>query len=516
MQINEVKPRKKPGKAPLFKFIAVCLAAVLLSIGAISLMSAPNTLAEASRNCDTISISAEYNSALKSLVVTQNIIYKNRTDTALDEIKFHIYANAYRDGARFTPVTESEVPKAYPNGKSFGNISVGSVSVNAGTVQTVVEGEDANVLSVPLVSSLGRNKSVSIDLTYTVKLANIKHRLGYTDAAVNLGNFYPVPCVFENGEWQTYPYSYNGDPFYNELHNFNVTLTCDKNFIVASSGSLTESSPVGNARTVYSFKSSAIRDFAMVLSENFKTLSQTVKGTAIKYYYIDDDSPAESLACAVDAVNTFSRLFVKYPYAQLSVVQTDFLHGGMEYGELVYISRDVLTGNGTAEQNRAVNNQVIIHEIAHQWWYGMTGNNQVDTAWIDEGLAEYSTLLFYGQNPAYNVDKKTLTQSARDNYAMYVKILDSLGADSSVNMNQDLNSFRSSYDYVFMTYVRGMLLFADLANMLGEANLIQALGQFSRETSFSFATQDKLVASLERSTRTKLKSFFNIYLGGIN
>ena len=502
-------------KKSVFAFAAVALAVLVLAVTALSLMSSTNLLTKARRNCDTITINAEYNSVAKTLDVVQNVRYENRTEVTLTGIKFHIYANAYRDGAKFSPVTSNEVPKAYPSGKSFGNISVGSVKVGGAAVGVFIEGEDENVLSVPLITPLRPGKNVSIDLTYTIKLANIKHRLGWTDNAVNLGNFYPVPVIFEDGAWQTYPYSHNGDPFYNALHNFNVTMKCDRDLVVASSGTLVSTDEQG-LKSVYAFKSSAIRDFAMVLSKNFENVTKVVDKITVNYFYLDDSDPQQSLRTAVDSIKTFSRLFTKYPYKQLSVVQTDFLHGGMEYGELVYIALDVLTGDGDNEPSRSSHNQVIIHEIAHQWWYGITGNNQVHTAWIDEGLAEYSTLLFYDHNPQYKVETKRLIANARDNYSFYVKLINTLGAEVDPEMNKDLNTFRTSYDYVFMTYVRGMLLFADLEKLLGQSLLTRGLREFARETSFGFATQDKLVKSLERTTRFKLQLFFDSFLSGNN
>ena len=75
------------------------------------------------------------------------------------------------------------------------------------------------------------------------------------------------------------------------------------------------------------------------------------------------------------------------------MVQTDFSEGGMEYGALVYISLDVT--------DQLQYQGVIVHEIAHQWWYGLVGNNQILTAWIDEGLAEYCTAVFFETHPQY-------------------------------------------------------------------------------------------------------------------
>ena len=485
-------------KSYVLKFLAISCAVLLLIVAVLSLMASDNVLTKAARNSDMITINAKYDSEAKTLTAMQTVRYKNRSNDALPHIKFHIYANAYREGAKFPPVTSSDEERAFPNGKSYGGIHINEVRLPLAQVgvPVLIEGDDKNVLSVPLFQPLRPNQSIDIFLEYTVQLANIAHRLGWTDDVVNLGNFYPVPVIYEGGQWQAYPYSFNGDPFYNALHNFDVTLQCD--LMIASSGTL-----VREGR----YKASAIRDFAMVLSKSFKSLTRVVSGVAVNYFYLTDERPTESLQCAVDSLKTFSKLFTKYPYKQLTVVQTDFLHGGMEYGELVYVS------NGL---ERDLHNQVIIHEIAHQWWYGIIGNNQARSAWIDEGLAEYSTLLFYDHNPQYSrFNRAEMIDNARSNFATYAKVVQAVGGTIDT-MNRDLNSFRSTHEYVYMTYVRGMLLFCDLEMLLGQDLVAGALRAFASEAQFSFATQDKLISSMEKSTCVALRTFFESFLTGVN
>ena len=48
------------------------------------------------------------------------------------------------------------------------------------------------------------------------------------------------------------------------------------------------------------------------------------------------------------------------------------------------------------EQQQVWLEYVTVHETAHQWWYGVVGNDQIDEPWLDEALTEYSTILYYG------------------------------------------------------------------------------------------------------------------------
>jgi aminopeptidase N len=334
-------------------------------------------------------------------------------------------------------------------------------------------------------------------MDYVVRLANIKHRLGWTDNFVNLGNFYPVPVVYDNG-WRTHSYSSNGDPFYNDLYNFNVTLTAPDDYIIASSG--TEISP----RT---FRAFAIRDYGMVLSKNFKTISKSSGNTDINYYYVNDNMPEISAQTAVKAVSYFSREFGQYPYPTLAVVQTDFLHGGMEYGSLVYISADV-------DSSTLSYQTVIVHEIAHQWWYGIVGNNQTETAWIDEGLAEYSTAVFFESHPEYGETIDKIAATNLSTLAMYDEILSKFGVPFDKAMSRDINAFKSGYEYTFCTYCRGMLLFYNIAKMTGYERFNKGLSAFMSAKRFDFGTKEALVSSLENTLNTKLVTYFDNFIAG--
>jgi aminopeptidase N len=59
----------------------------------------------------------------------------------------------------------------------------------------------------------------------------------------------------------------------------------------------------------------------------------------------------------------------------LDVVLVPFRYGGMEYPELVFAYPSEVA---------------VVHEIAHQWWYGLVGDDQYHEPWLDESFATYS------------------------------------------------------------------------------------------------------------------------------
>ena len=120
---------------------------------------------------------------------------------------------------------------------------------------------------------------MQIYLSYTVTLPNCLHRFGYGDNTYNFGNFYPVACIYENGEFDVDAYGSNGDPFYSEMANYHVDIECDGDFVVATTGEqvINEVSELG-VRKIRA-KAAAVRDFAFVMSKKFEVISQKTGDT---------------------------------------------------------------------------------------------------------------------------------------------------------------------------------------------------------------------------------------------
>ena len=84
--------------------------------------------------------------------------------------------------------------------------------------------------------------------------------------------------------------------------------------------------------------------------------------------------------------------FAPYPYGSLNIVQAD-LNDGQEYDGLVFLATKFYNEyNGSARSNLVT---IGVHEIAHQWWFGLVGSDQATEPWLDEALAVYSEAIFY-------------------------------------------------------------------------------------------------------------------------
>lgn len=482
-------------KKLLCLLLAICIIAGVAVLAACS----SNPLDKATKNANVYTITASYDDTSHILSATQTVEYTNRGENSVTAVKFHIYANAYREGATTPVVPNTYRAKAYVNGESYGDITFDYVKVNGNSVAYTIEGQDMDILSVPLGEELFPDNKTTIEMTYEVQLANIRHRLGYTDNAVNLGNWYPVLCQMSNGGYDCTPYYNIGDPYVTDVANYNVTLKLPTNYVVASSGALQDATQE-NGFACYTYKANALRDFAMVLSSNYKKLSQQVGDTQVNYYYYNDAVPEESLATAAGMLDFLNKNVGGYPYETYSVCETDFCYGGMEYGALAMI-----TSGSTAY------NEAIAHETAHQWFYGLVGNNQITNAWMDEGLAEFLTYMYLNETGAVPIENsiKAVTKT----YVSYVDVLNHY-YDHVDTSFRALDGYKNDNEYVVFTYVKGSLLFGTLYEVMGKTKFTKALQDYFDECICTVATPEQMIQAFCGVSGQEMSKIFTDFIEG--
>jgi len=428
--------------------------------------------------------------------------YRNNYAVELRELKFNLPANAFREGAQFRPVATNEMAEAFPNGQSFGGTEIKSVTTsNNATIEFEITGEDENVLRVPLANPLMPGHRTSLNIDFSVRLANVRHRLGHYNGIINLGNFFPIMAVFSGEEFLTNVYYYIGDPFFSAAANFDVSITKPANLTAAMSGKTVRTTQNGNATTRAEIKGA--RDFAIVLGE-FTILNASVGDVDVRYYFVEDSEAEKNLQAAVDSIATFSDMLGAYPWATFSTVKTPFLHGGMEYPALTMIS-DALTGDTFRE--------VIIHEAAHQWWYAVVGNDQVRYGWIDESLAQMTTSLFFEANPQYGVSYDSRMAEALNMLSLYANVFrDTEGF--STRMCRPLGEFNNSLEYVVMAYYKGKVMLDTIRIQIGNDNFMTALRNLYQNNKFGILTRDTFISTFESAAQRQLAPFFDAWLDG--
>jgi len=411
-------------------------------------------------------ISAEYDVETSTLSASQEILYTARQDS--DCAVLHIYANAFS--------------------QSYNAIDILSLQIDRQTVDYEIYGEDRTLLKA--IYPFIENSTYIISCKYTVRLPHSDSRLGVTeDGIVNLTCFYPVLARYDGG-WREDCYSSFGDPFFSDISSFYVNLTVDENINVASSGEIVGVERRGaKGKKTVEISAENIRDFGMAAGQ-FESLSESVrlheKEVTVNYCYYSDKNPTASLERAVSSIAVFSQAFGDYSHSSFTVVESNLQNaGGMEYGSFVLVSP-------TPSYESYLD--TITHETAHQWWYDAVGSDQLNSAWLDEGLTEFCTNYFHylsGDRTAHTAAMSEISRS----YSSFSALKPTVGFDG--RMNRHLSTYLTEGEYVAVTYYKGALLFDTLRTLVGDEKFQAALKQYYKDNMLSIANEQSLCSAFK-------------------
>lgn len=393
-----------------------------------------------------------------------------------DSIELLMNANVFTSS---TPVEPNEFKVSYPKGDSYGIVNIAEVTYNDKAAEYAMENNSLTLTPAGKKIKSGRNE---INIKYSLKLPYTRLRYGANQYSMQLANFYPQ--IARVNEY--YPI---GDPFYSNVADYDVTITHPKGYKLIASGDLLDSA-ASNELITSKYSAENIRDYAIVLGINGEILTATTqKGYVVNYYYNLDLKSEKSLKIACAAVDTFSDLFGEYHHKTLNVVEVDFAQGGMEFGGLVYINLD---------KNAASKERVIIHEIAHQWWYGNVGSDQVAHAWQDEGLTEFSVELFYRHNDMVN-QANAYKNMAKMSLKSYIDYVGSIGIACDDRIDRSLDDFTNSMEYVYNVYDKGYLMFESVYTILGENIFMKSIRDYYRNNLFRLAQPQDLYDAFNKN-----------------
>ncbi len=402
-------------------------------------------------------ISLEYNGT--SVVASQEIMYES--PCTLDRLVFNLYANAVGNDS---------------------TIDILSAQINQQHVDFEIYGHNNEFVKLPC--ALNRGDVCTISFEYEVTLAKSNDRLGITDdGIVNLTCFYPILAKYDNG-WREDEYTMIGDPFFCDVASYFVSVCCDQDLQVAGSGIVDGIDKVDNKQIVR-IDAENIRSLGLVIGDmNFVSATTNIgtRDVNVNYYYTKDSNFRQSLDRICDSLALFSSAFGEYPYTSYTIAQSDLGNaGGMEYGAFAIVSPSVY---------REEYLDSITHETAHQWWYNTVGSDQINNAWLDEGLSEFCTYYFHYLNGDRGTFSSSMAQLAHD-----YNVFDSQKAviGGNYNMNKPLADYASNEEYVSMVYLKGAMLFDLIHSIVGDEKFRGALSHYYESNKFGIATQDSLI-----------------------
>jgi hypothetical protein len=390
-----------------------------------------------------------------------------------------------------------------------GSFALLSISWADGSINEGYDLQDAK-LNIPLLRPLRPGEKLGLKLAYHLDLPEIPPPsdvarpvpYGYSGKQTNIVDWYPYvpPCVPGTG-WLVHPKWGFGEHQVFDTADFDVKLSLVEpvpDLVVAASA------PAESNGGSYHYHLESARSFAISASTDYVLKTATVGDVTINSYFFTYDQKAgeQVLRDTTAALELYSRLFLPYPHASLSVVEADFLDG-MEYDGLFFLSRGFYNlYDGTPQGYLTF---IAAHETAHQWFYGIVGNDQALEPWLDEAMCTYMEHIFYEN--VYADYATTTGESIVDWWWYYrVNFYNPTGwVDSSI---YDFNLFRPYRDAI---YLNGAKFLQDLRTVIGDEAFFAFLKDYTSHEAGQIATADEFFAVLRNHTSKNLDNIFASY-----
>ncbi len=374
-----------------------------------------------------------------------------------------------------------------PPNRSAGAFTLPSLTVDGKRAVYALEGTS---LRVTLPEPLPPGRATTLEMAFSVTPPYMRigsifggGSAGYSENAFNAGNWYPVLAPYHADKgWLATPWHPVGDPYVTDMGAYVVEIRTSPGVTVVGPGALEDWPDEGRWR----FTIPAARTFAFAASHRYESATETAHGvTVASYYYAEHRVTGQLvLANAAASVRLFSDLYGPYPYPDLRIAETDF-SGGQEFSAFMLFGsgthKDYLdTGGGP----RTILFTLIPHETAHQWWYGVVGNDQAREPWLDEAFAKYSEQLFYERFYPEHADWRWawMGMAGRQPASLDVTIYD----------------YSSTLVYKDRVYLTGALFLAQLRQALGDDAFFAFLQAHYRQGSDRIVTADEFISLLSQ------------------
>ncbi|WP_433244397.1 M1 family aminopeptidase [Actinomadura nitritigenes] len=386
----------------------------------------------------------------------ESVAFTNTDSAPLSEVYLRLWDNAHGTCPSSTPITVT--------------------NVTGGTASALTVG--CTAMKVTLPSPLAKGQSATVAFDIAIAVPSGADRFGRDGAYNFLGNALPVLAVHDGDGWHLDPYTNNGESFYGLASDYKVTLDHPTSLSVPATGTSIDT-PGSSGRTVTTATASHVREFAWGAGPFSKISATSPNGVKVNMYWVSgigQSSAQQMLSLATSAIDAHSGRFGAYPYGEVdAILDNNFWFGGMEYPGFVL---------------DLVSTVALPHELAHQWWYGIVGDDEYDHPWLDEAFADYATDLYRGISGAGCWNSVSWASSDE-------KITNSMAY-------WDAHSSR----YSTVVYDYGKCALHDLQRVIGDSAMANLLKTYAASHWYGISTTAEFKKAAQAATTTDLTSFW--------
>jgi aminopeptidase N len=408
----------------------------------------------------------------------ETVHYTNLENAPLDEIQFRLFPNIL--GGKM------DIRDLMVNGKS--------VTPRYGLANSLM------IVSLPVPLAAGQ--SVTFTMGFTVEVpTDVELNYGVLASyagILSLAHAYPVIPVYNEAGWNAEIPPQDGDLTFNDAAFYLVTVTAPKGVTVVASG--LESAPeTAGRQQVWKVANGPARDFFLAASRNYEVVTEKVDGVTVNSYAPKSlkAGSQSALMAARRALKTFGEQYTPYPYTEFDIVITPTLALGIEYPGATAIANRILLGD-FGDQTSAYLESTVVHEAAHQWFYNLVGNDQLDEPWLDESLAQYVTWQYYESN---------FGAGAADGFESALRSRWERVENAPIPIGQPVAAY-DEREYGAIVYGRGAFFFEALKNEMGTENFDAFLKDYTTAFAWDNATTGGLKSLAETHCGCALTSLF--------
>ncbi|WP_259392195.1 M1 family metallopeptidase [Paenibacillus thiaminolyticus] len=431
-------------------------------------------------------IQAKLDTEKMTITGKQKVTYRNTSSDELHDVVFRLFADANRSKETQPSMFErnnEQIAKDNPDKKPedfLGGIDMISVK-DASTGRELDFKNENQALTVPLAKALKEGEAVTLELEFKTKIPFGMQRLSYYKDIVNGAHWFPVMSVYDGKThtWAKKPYSKTFESDYYDTADYRVSLNVPDKLQVAMPGQLSEAAAEPGRKTVTA-QADNTRELVFFASPKYHKASKTVNGLTVEYYYYNDDNDPKKtdiinqyIDQAFKAITFFSEKFGPYDYPEFRIVESHVEGVAVEFSRLIQMG--LVSAQDDPESKTA-----FVHEIAHQWFHSIIGNDSEHESFLDEGFADFAMAYFY--------EEQGNKMSGFDGVRM-----DEFPLEETINSTND--NVGDSPDAVF--YKKGRLAIYELYRTVGQAKFDAFMKAYYDRYAYRNATVEGLLQTVE-------------------
>ncbi len=476
---------------------------------------------------------------------SETLTYKNNSPDPLDFVYFHLYNNAQTKGSYLEDLYQNNnlvVKFGKYQSKGLGT-SVSSMTIDGQELKTEL---DNTILKVYLPKSLNTGESVTFKIQFKTYFdaGSIRNRMKQFNAwgfkHYDVVHWYPRISVYDRKQgWDTDQHM--DHEFYGDFGTFDVSFTLPNHYIADATGTLVNREQVlpddlrskldiknfknkpwnekpstivasdGTTKT-WVFTAKNVHDFALTTDPTYRIGEAEWDGIKC-YAFVQEPHAAHwqnAASYTAKVIQVNSEDFGRYAYPKITVADAQ---DGMEY--------PMLTLDGGFDPDYR---DLFVHEISHNWFFGMIGSNETYRAALDEGFTQFMGTWTYEkidgrQRIRYKYKSKYVERFSEPDYVRNSEVYDGYmgdaarGVETNINVHSDMynGAIRHGGGYRHV-YMKTATMLYNLQYVLGDQLFQEAMQHYVKQWTFAHPYFEDFRNSIIQYTHVDLNWFFDEWM----